>query len=79
MAEYRDPKVTTTGTKQNGSAGKWIGLALAALVLLLLIAWWLGAFGSEEVEPVVVVPTTEAPATDTPVVEPVEPVAPAQQ
>jgi hypothetical protein len=87
MADYRDPKVTTTGKKQD--TGKWIGIAVAVLVVLLLIAWWAGAFnGAEEVEPVVETPTTEAPATPPategttpPATEgtTTEPAAPAQQ
>lgn len=72
MADYRDPKVTG-GTKRN-ETGKWVGIAIAALVVLLLIAWFAGLFGGEEevvVEPEAVAPATEAPVT--------EPVAPAQQ
>jgi hypothetical protein len=77
MADYRDPKVTT-GTKQkSGGMGKWIGITLAVLVLLLLLAWLAGFFNSDEVD--VVVPATDAPVTEVPVTEePVEPVAPAQ-
>jgi len=66
MADYRDPKVTTTGTKRDAGTGKWIGIAVAVIVVLLLIAWWAGAFNGADVEPEVVAPTTEAPATDTP-------------
>ena len=87
MADYRDPKVTG-GTRQNAGTGKWIGIAIAALVVLLLIAWFAGLFGGEEevVEPEAVAPATEAPVTDTPATVPpateapaTEPVAPAQQ
>jgi hypothetical protein len=78
MADYRDPKVTTTGTKRDANTGKWIGIAVAALVVLLLIAWWAGAFnGGAEVEPEATAPTTEAPATVT--TPPAEGTAPAQQ
>jgi hypothetical protein len=66
MADYRDPKVTTTGTKRDSNTGKWIGIAVAALVVLLLIAWWAGAFNGTEIEPVTTAPTTETPATTTP-------------
>ena len=65
MADYRDPKVTSTGTKRDSGTSKWIGIAVAVLVLLILIAWWTGAFnGADDVEPVATPPaTTEAPAT----------------
>jgi hypothetical protein len=80
MADYRDPKVTTTGTKRDSGTSKWIGIAVAVLVVLLLIAWWTGAFNGE-VEPEAVAPATEAPVTETPATETpaTEPTAPAQQ
>ena len=62
MADYRDPKVTTTGSKRDNK--KWIGIAVAAVVVLLLIAWWVGAFGTAEVEPVVEAPVTEEPVLE---------------
>ena len=78
MADYRDPKVTTTTTQKTGARGgmgRWIGILVAVIVILLLIAWWWGGFGGYEeaaVEPVV--PAVEGEAVP---VEPVEPVAPA--
>jgi hypothetical protein len=78
MADYRDPKVTTTtGAKRD--SGKWIGIAVAVLVLLLLIAWWAGAFnGAGDVAPEATAPTTEAPAAGAPATTD-QPAAPAQQ
>ncbi len=82
MADYRDPKVTTSSAREGG-AGKWIGIAVAVLVVLLLIAWWVGAFnGAGDVEPEAVAPTTEVPATETPAPgapATEQPAAPAQQ
>ena len=58
MSNYRDPKVTTTESKS--SVGKLIGIALAVILGLLLLAWALGTFDDEaETVPVV----TEEPAT----------------
>ena len=55
MADYRDPKVTTTNDKKGNSMGKWIGIILAVIVALLLLAWLFGAFGTEvETNPAVV-------------------------
>lgn len=87
MADYRDPKVTTTGTRQDTGTTKWIGIAVAVIVVLLLIAWWAGAFnGGGEVEPEATAPTTEtapatgtAPATETPTTEQPAATPPAQQ
>ena len=42
--DYRDPKVTTTG---RSSSMKWLWYVLGAVVVLLLLAWLLGWFGSE--------------------------------
>ncbi len=55
--DYRDPKVTTTG---RGSSMNWLWYVLGALLLLLLLAWLLGLFTSDEDATAV---TTEAPAT----------------
>lgn len=49
MADYRDPKVSKTGGKKKDSMGKWIGIALAVIVLLLLLGWLLGWFGGDDV------------------------------
>jgi hypothetical protein len=49
--DFRDPKVTSTTTaKDSGGIGKWIAIAVAALLLLLLLGWLLGLFGGDEVE-----------------------------
>ncbi|MBB4003919.1 MAG: hypothetical protein V7704_06765 [Aurantimonas endophytica] len=60
MSNYRDPKVTTTENKS--SMGKMIGIALAVILGLIVLAWALGTF-DEEPETVPVV--TEEPATTT--------------
>ena len=79
MANYRDPKVTTPTTqKRGGGMGKWIGIILAVIVAILLIAWLWGGSGGMEGEVVPVVPPpaegTAAPAPEGEVV----PVVPAQ-
>ena len=69
MADYRDPKVTTTRDK---GGKKWLWIALAIIAALLLL-WWLFSSGEDEV-------ATEAdPAAVVvePADEPVEPAAPA--
>ena len=53
--DFRDPKVTptgtaTTGAETTGGMGKWIGIGIAALVALLLLAWIFGAFADDEGE-----------------------------
>jgi hypothetical protein len=62
VSNYRDPKVTTTENKS--SAGKWIGIAIAVILALLLLAWLLGSFDGTETDTVPVV--TEEPAAVTP-------------
>lgn len=47
MADYRDPKVTNTSGNKANSMGKWIGIALAALLGLLLLGWLFGLFDPE--------------------------------
>lgn len=49
MADYRDPKVTTTD-KKSGGAMRWVWIALGIIVLLLLLGWLLGAFNNEVAE-----------------------------
>ena len=52
--DFRDPKVTQdTG----GGIGKWIAIAIGALLLLLLLGWLLGLFNDDEA----VVVTDDAP------------------
>lgn len=46
--DFRNPKVQNTGTKPSGGIGKWIGIALAALLALLLLLWLFGAFGDDD-------------------------------
>ncbi len=48
MPDYRDPKVTTTSRSGGGGMGRWIGIALAAIVILLLLAWLFGLFGADD-------------------------------
>lgn len=64
MAEYRDPKVTTPTKSRSGGMGKWIGIILAIIVALLLLAWLTGWWDNDEVATV--------PADDTIVVVPEE-------
>ncbi len=78
MADYRDPKVTTTRGSTGRGMGTWIGIVIAALIIIALIWWWWGA-GYDQTA--VVAPTTgtvtEQPATTQ---EPATvPAAPAQQ
>lgn len=61
MSNYRDPKVTTPDKKS--SMGKMIGIALAVILGLIVLAWALGTFDEPETETVPVV--TEEPAATT--------------
>lgn len=66
MADYRDPKVSKTDEKKDSAIGKWIGIAAAVLIALLLLGWLLGWFTEDEpavqtTDPAV----TEEPATET--------------
>ncbi|NDV87106.1 hypothetical protein GTW51_10370 [Aurantimonas aggregata] len=67
MSNYRDPKVTTTENKS--SVGKWIGIAIAVILALILLAWALGSFDEEEAE---VVPMVTEEGTAPVVVPPAE-------
>jgi succinate dehydrogenase hydrophobic anchor subunit len=69
MADYRNPKVTTTTSGKAGMS-KWIWIAVAAIVALLLL-WWLLAAGDETAE-------TGSPP-DAVVVEPADPAEPATE
>ncbi len=42
MSDYRDPKVTKPTQSTGGGAGKIIGIAIAIVVLLMLLAWLIG-------------------------------------
>lgn len=53
--DFRDPKVTSgTKTSDSGGMGKWIGIAIAVLLVLLLLAWLLGLFANDEIDAAVV-------------------------
>jgi hypothetical protein len=73
MADYRDPKVTTTGSARSRGMSTWIGIVIAALVIIALIWWWWGA----GVDETVVAPTTGT-VTEQPVTEEPATTAPAQ-
>ena len=78
MANYRDPKVTTTHDRKKGGMGKWLAIAAAIIIALLLLWWLLGSGEEASVEPVPVEPVVEEPIQgEGAVVVPVEPVAPA--
>ncbi len=69
-SDYRDPKVTTTESR---SSMGWLWWLLGAIVLLLLLGWLLGWFGSEVNEAAVTTdePTAvESTAADDVVVDP---------
>lgn len=75
MADYRDPKVTNSGS--SGSKMKWVWIALAVILGLLLLSWLIGAFDetaeNETIEPAVVVDepgALETEAVDGVIVEP---------
>ena len=52
--DFRDPKVTSGDSASSGGMGKWIGVVVAAIVLLLLLGWLLGFFAGDDVDAVVV-------------------------
>ena len=58
--DFRNPKVSDGAAGSAGGLGKWIGIALAALVALLLLAWLFGLFADDD--------EVLAPAGDDPVV-----------
>ncbi|MBM9595302.1 hypothetical protein [Roseitranquillus sediminis] len=66
MADYRDPKVTTT---RKSGASRWIWIALAVLVVLLLL-WWLFTPSADPV-------ATDAVVGEEPAAVEIEPAAPA--
>ena len=70
MTDYRDPKVTTP-TRTSGGMGTWIGIAVAVVVALLLV-YWLWPRDELDVETVPVVPeaTVSPPATEPAPAEP---------
>lgn len=74
MADYRDPKVTTTGKTDSGMS-KWIGIAIAALVVIGLIWWWMSA----DDDTAIVAPTTEGTVTEQPATIEEPATAPVQQ
>ena len=56
--DYRDPKVTTTGTTSASGSRNWLWYIIGAVVLLLLLGWLLGLFAAADDEAAV----TEEPA-----------------
>ncbi len=81
MAEYRDPKVTTTTARKKGaSAGRWIAIFIGLVVIAMIIAWWWGGFGSADSDHAAVAPVpsaTEGTATTGTGTVPAVPAAPA--
>lgn len=73
MADYRDPKVTTTD-KKSGGMMRWVWIALGIILLLLVLGWLLGAFDNEVeevelIEPEAVVVEEEVAEPDVVVIE----------
>jgi hypothetical protein len=60
---YRDPKVTTEQRRTSGGAMRWVWIALAVIVVLLLLSWIFGGFGDDTVTTVPVEPVTPAATT----------------
>lgn len=60
--DYRDPKVTTTGTTTGRSSMNWLWYVLGALLLLLLLGWLLGLFGADDTATATDATATEEPA-----------------
>lgn len=45
MTEYRNPKGSSNGkTNSADGLGRWLGIAVGAIVLLLFLSWLLGWF-----------------------------------
>lgn len=70
MVDFRDPKFTKA--ESGSKVRKWIGIAVAALVAVLLLSWLLGWFADEAQElevanPAVVEQPATSPATTAPV------------
>ncbi len=65
MANYRDPKVTNTDQKKD-STGKWIGIALAVIAVLLLLAWIMGWFNDDDETVIIEDPATVQEPVDEP-------------
>ena len=59
--DYRDPKVTTTGTTSASGSRNWLWYIIGAVVLLLLLGWLLGLFSAADDEALV---TDEPAATE---------------
>jgi hypothetical protein len=63
MAEYRSPK--TTDPRTTGGSRKWMWVA-AAVIALLVIAWFAGFFGQDTAPTPSAEPTTSSAPTTTP-------------
>ena len=67
---YRDPKVTT-GSRSGGDAMRWVWIAAAVIVVLLLLAWIFGWFGRDAAVTTPVATPTEEPVAP-PATEPLD-------
>ena len=62
--DFRNPQVSGEGSVSKSASsdiGKWIAIAVGALLLLLLLAWLFGLFENDEAE-TTVVPTDDSGA-----------------
>lgn len=66
MANYRDPKVTNTHQKKDSGMGKWIGIAVVAIVVLILLAWLMGWFNDDDEAGIIEEPATVQEPVDEP-------------
>lgn len=57
--DYRDPKVTAGGPRRGGSMN-WLILAAGIVLLLLILGWLLGWFGTDTIGVVPVDPSTSS-------------------